>query len=324
MSDYIVTIDMGGTKILGALVNSKEGIAATTKKSTKVTKGKPGYPLALHETVQKLIAENGIKESQIKAICLGVPGFVDPPSGVIGMAPNLGLKNYHIKKELQKYTKLPVIIENDVNLAALGVLHFDKAKGKKNVLVVYVGTGIGGGLIFNGSVYRGAHNFAGEIGHITYDVTGPVCGCGKKGCFEAFASRTAMVRDIVNDIKKNKKRSLLSKQVKDGIQIKSKILSQALEAEDKVAVKHVSNACHIIGKVLADLNNLLNLEMIVLGGGAIEAGHKFMMPLIRESFKQYSLPFVGSHVKVVNSALGDDAALLGGIPLAHEFLGIKV
>lgn len=324
MTEYIVTIDMGGTKILGALVNSKDGIIATTKKSTKVTKGKPNHPQALFETFQKLLTENNVKETQIKAICLGVPGFVDPQTGVIGIAPNLGLKNYHIKKELQKYTKLPVIIENDVNLAALGVLHFDKAKGKKNVLVVYVGTGIGGGLIINGSVYRGANNYAGEIGHITYDAAGPVCGCGRKGCFEAFASRTSMVRDIVNDIKKNKKRSLLSKQVKAGIQIKSKILSQALDAGDKVAVKYVSNACNIIGKVLADLNNLLNLEMIVLGGGAIEAGHKFMMPAIRQSFKDHSLPFMANKVKVVNSALGDDAALLGGIPLAHEFFGVKV
>lgn len=324
MSEYIVTIDMGGTKILGALMNSKDGIVATTKKSTKVTKGKPVYALALYETVQKLLAENDVKESQIKGISLGVPGFVDPSTGIISMAPNLGLKNYNIKKELQKYTKLPVIIENDVNLAALGVLHFDKAKGKKNVLVVYVGTGIGGGLIFNGSVYRGANNFAGEIGHITYDTTGPVCGCGKKGCFEAFASRTSMVRNIVDDIKKNKRRSILSKAVEEGTQIKSKLLAKALAEGDKVAVKHVTDACKIIGRVLADLNNLLNLEMIVLGGGAVNAAHSFMMPVIKESFMQYSLGFVGSKVKIVNSTLGDDAALLGGIPLAAEFLGVKV
>jgi glucokinase len=323
---YIISIDMGGTKILGSIINSKEGIVARYKRSTKVQKTKVkkvDFAETLFTIVSELIFSSKIPESQIKAICLGIPGSVNPHTGKIGIAPNLNIKNYNIKEKLQKYTQIPVLIENDVNLASLGIQNFGYGIDKKNMLVVFVGTGIGGGLIFNSKLYRGSTYFAGEIGHIEIMKNGPLCGCGKRGCFEALASRTAIVKNIVSDVKLGKK-SVISKLVKENIPIKSKALLNAINSEDKLVSRHIAEACETIGLVLANLNNLLNLEIIVLGGGVIEALHAFMIPKIRLAFKNHSLVSSAKGVRVVATKLGDDAALYGGIALAEEFLGIKV
>lgn len=321
--DFIISIDMGGTKILAAAINSEEGIIHSVKRSTKITKKDTDFAEVLYDLVEYLLEETGLPEKKLKAICLGVPGSVNPETGIIGLAPNLNIKNYNIKQALQEYTKVPVLIENDVNLAALGIHNFGVAKGKENALVVFIGTGIGSGLIFNGGIYRGNSFAAGEIGHMHVLDNGPICGCGKHGCFEAVASRTAIVRNITKEIKTGT-RSKLAKLVNNNSQIKSKALSNALKANDKLAWKHIRQASETIGKTLASINNLLNLELIVLGGGVIEAMHQYVVPIIKESFKEYSLKDSARTTKILNSKLLDDAALFGGMALAKEFLNIEV
>lgn len=317
--EFIISIDMGGTKILGAVLNSEKGIITRVKKSTNTKANKNIYPKLLFEVITELLEQTNLKEEDIKAVCLGVPGSVNPETGLIALAPNLGLKNYNIKKGLEQYTNIPVLIENDVNLAALGIKNFGYGKDIENLLVVFIGTGIGSGLIINNKIYRGSSYAAGEIGHILVDSTGPICGCGKKGCFEAIASRSAIVRDIEKEIKKGAK-SILSKNVKDKIPIKSRALANALQKNDKLTIKYISHSCEIIGEVLSNINNLLNFEMIVLGGGLIEACSKFMLPKIKESFKENSLKESAKGIKILATKLGDDAALYGGIALAKEFL----
>ena len=186
--DSVISIDMGGTKILGCVVNSKEGIIARTKQQTDPTVSRKKYIHQLAEVVNELIEEVHINKKKIKAVCLGVPGLVNPHTGVIGLAPNLGLKNFNIKKSLEAEISFPVLIENDVNLGALGIKTFGVGKKAKNMLAVFVGTGIGGGLIIDGKLYRGSNYVAGEIGHMLVEKNGPKCGCGRKGCFEAIAS----------------------------------------------------------------------------------------------------------------------------------------
>ncbi len=317
--EYIISIDMGGTKILAALIDSKNEIIFRLKKASKKKEKRIDYALTLSQMIFEILRKKKIKEQQVKAVCLGIPGSVNPITGHIGMAPNLDIKNYNVKEALQKYTKIPVFIENDVNLAALGIKNFGWGKDIKNLLVVFVGTGIGGGLIFNGEIYRGSSFYAGEIGHIIVDPSGPICGCGNKGCFEALASRTAIVRDILKEIRAGKK-SVLAKYAKTRLQVKSKSLLQAVKKEDKLTIKHLNKACNLIGATLANINNLLNLDMIVLGGGVIEALEKFMMPRIKQSFKEHSLKVMLKNIKVLATKLGDDAALYGGIILAKEFL----
>ncbi len=320
---YVASVDMGGTKILASVLNSKEGIIARVKKSTKVDAGSTSYISDLVEIVHTVIDKAKIKENQIVAVSIGVPGSVNPFTGNIGLAPNLGLKNFNIKKALQKKISYPVLIENDVNLAAIGIKNFGVGKKGKNILVVSLGTGIGGGIIINNKIYRGSNFVAGEIGHIPVEKNGPVCGCGRKGCFEAIASRTAIVNQIIDDIKKGKS-SVIKEFIESGKKIKSGSLKNAINENDKVVIKRVSAACETIGEVLSGLANLMNFDMIVLAGGLIEALEKFMLPKIQSSFEKHVLNDTAYGLKVIASKLGDDAAIYGGIFLTEEFLGIKV
>lgn len=314
---------MGGTKILAALINSGEGIVKRLKKPTIKTNGADEYVKSLSEAVQDIVKESNLKKEQIAAVSLGVPGSVNPFTGVIAMAPNLGLRNYNIKEKLEKLIPYPVLIENDVNLGALGVKYYGLGKDAKDMLVVFIGTGIGAGFIFDDKLFRGANYAAGEIGHIKVRKNGPLCGCGNHGCFEAVASRTAIDREIKMDLGRGEK-SLLKEYTDSDKPIKSKVLANAVKKEDRLATKHVTKACKTIGKVLADITNLLNLDLIILGGGVIEALDKFMIPLIKESFRENALPSSSKGLKIVPTKLGDDAALYGGLPLAEEFLKIKV
>jgi glucokinase len=331
--DSVISIDMGGTKVLGCVVNSKEGIIARVKKPTDPTVSRKKYVYQLAEVVLELIEEAHVNRKKIKAVCLGIPGLLNPYSGVIGLAPNLGLKNFNIKKSLEAEIPFPVLIENDVNLGALGIKTFGVGKKAKNMLAVFVGTGIGGGLIIDGKLYRGSNYVAGEIGHMLVEKNGPKCGCGRKGCFEAIASRTAIVNKIIKDIKSGK-RSKLSKLVKSGSfrqngvltnkRIRSKSLSSAVNAGDKVVRRRIKEGCEVIGGTLASIANLLNLDMIVLGGGMIEALDFYMLPLIKNSFSEHVLNDSAKGLKIVASKLADDAAVYGGIALAEEFLGVRV
>jgi glucokinase len=215
-------------------------------------------------------------------------------------------------------------LENDVNLGALGIKRYGVGKGSVNMLAVFIGTGIGGGLIIDGKIFRGSNFVAGEIGHMLVQKNGPKCGCGKKGCFEALASRTAIVKNIISDVKKQKKKSVLSDLVKSNQRIKSGALRNAILKKDKVVTGRINEACEVIGDVLGSVSNLINFDMIVLGGGVIEALENYMMPIIKEEFKNHVLDASAKGVKIVASKLGDDAAIYGGLALVEEFLGIKV
>lgn len=321
---YVISIDMGGTKILAAAINSKKGIIARVKKSTEKGVSANRYVNDLASIIYETISEAGIKPGSIKAVCVGVPGSVNPNTGLISLAPNLGIRNFNMKEKLQNHIPYPIILENDVHLGALGIKTFGIGKKARNMLTVFIGTGIGGGLIFNHKMYRGTNFSAGEIGHIKVMDGGPLCGCGNRGCFEAVASRTAIVKSIRKDILKGKKKSVLKDLFEDGKPVKSGALAAAIKKKDKVVTKNITTACEITGKVLADINNLLNLDLIVLGGGVIEAMSGFMMPVIRKAFYENTLKASAKGLKIVPSNLKDDAALYGGIALAEEFTGIKV
>ncbi len=321
---FLVSIDMGGTKILASVINSKRGIIAREKISTELDKSAKDYMRDITLVTEKVIEKSGLKNNQIASICLGIPGSVNPFSGVIGIAPNLGIKNFNIKTGLENLIRHKILIENDVNLAALGIKEFGVGKNAKNMLVVAIGTGIGGGIIMDEKIYRGSNFIAGEIGHMVVDENGPFCGCGKKGCFEAVASRTAIVRNIIHDVNKLKKKSMLEKNIKSGERIKSKMLLKAYENGDKIVVKRISESAEVVGKTLGSINNLMNFDTIVLAGGMIEAVGKYYLPIVKESFKKTSLTESVKRTKILLSKLADDAAIYGGISLTREFLGINV
>jgi glucokinase len=321
-ANLIATVDLGGTKILSALVNSKNQIVARVKMPTEVEKGKNYIIKNIIESIEQLKIARKITDKDIKAVCLGVPGIVNPNTGIIELAPNLGLKKFNIQNELKKFTSIPVFIENDVNLAGLGIKKREFKDKIGNMIVVFVGTGIGGALFFEGKLYRGSTFFAGEIGHIKVAKKGELSVSKSNSSFELSASRTAIVNGIRKDLKKKKKGILKSYSSNKKI-IKSRLLQSALKSGDPVVTKHVKSACETIGTVLGSVTTLLNIDTIVLGGGVIEAMGSYMLPKIKESFKGSVLKGMDKNVKIFATKLGDDAPLYGGLALAEEFLSRK-
>jgi len=229
-----------------------------------------------------------------------------------------GWKEVPLKKDLEKLLGVPVFVENDCNIAALGV-HVAELKSKPRDMVgIFVGTGIGGGLIINGELYNGFTHAAGEIGHMILDMNGPKCGCGNKGCFEAMASRTAIFQQIKAGIKEGQK-TLLTEMLGDDLSdLRSGDLRKAIRRGDKFVERIVEGAAEYIGLATANLVNVLNPEVVVLGGGVIEALEDEMMSIIVETARDYAMAGTMKGVEIVASKLGDDAGITGGAVLARK------
>jgi glucokinase len=319
-ASYIISVDLGGTKILSALINSSNQIVGRVKIATEIANGPEALVKSIAESVKRVISENKLTEADIKAVCMGVPGTVNPNTGVIAVAPNLGIQNFNIKETLEKEISIKVLIENDVNLGGLGIMKFEMSNDVKNMIVVFIGTGIGGALFFDGKIYRGSTFYAGEIGHMCVEGKGELSSESSSSTFELLASRTAIVGEIKKGLKRGKK-STLKEYKSPKKALKSKALSDALAKKDPLVVKQINKASKTIGTVLGSITTLLNIDTIVLGGGVIEAMHDYMMPRIQAAFEKSVLSAPGECVKIFETKLGDDAALYGGIALAEEFLG---
>ncbi len=314
---YIIAVDLGGTKILSALLNDKNEIVQRVKTPTTSTRGVKKIVEDIVASINSLLGKSKLDQKDVKAIAIGVPGTVNPQTGVIAVAPNLGIKDFNIRKAIGKSFTIPVIIENDVNLAALGIKFFEFKDKLNNALVVFVGTGIGGALIFDGNLYRGSSFYAGEIGHIKIDKRGSFSK-SKNRTFEEAASRTAIVRRINKALDKGINSEILH-YVKEGGKIKSSALGKAVKRGDPLITKEVERASKIIGRVLGSITTLLNIDTLILGGGVIEAMGDFILPIVKKSFDEAVLPAAGKGVKIVATKLGDDAPLYGGVALYNEF-----
>src|SRR5437588_7933484 len=271
-SEYIVGVDLGGTKVLaGVFKNSLECIG-TAKVSTKAQRGVDKVIERVGRCVQDAVDEADLSMKQVAGVGIGAPGAVDFETGTVIFAPNMeGWKDVPLKKTLEKQLNVPVFVENDANIGVLGV-HVAELKAKpKNVVGIFVGTGIGGGLIINGELYNGFNHTAGEIGHMVIDINGPKCGCGNRGCFEALASRTAIFQRIKAGVKEGEK-TLLTDMLGDSMEdLRSGDLRKAIRRGDKFVAKVIEQAAEYIGIGVANLINILGPEVVVLGGGVMEA-----------------------------------------------------
>jgi glucokinase len=318
-SGYVVGVDLGGTKTLAAVVASNGEILCRVKAKTPVEQGPPGVLAAVATCVKDAIAESKVSRSSVIGVGIGVPGPLDPVTGVVKIAPNLGWKDVPVKALLEKDVKLDVFVENDVNAGTVAEHRLGAGAGVNDLIGIFVGTGIGGGLIFGGRLHHGFGKVAGEIGHMIIEVNGPRCGCGNRGCFEAMASRTAIVRDLANAVAKGRK-TVLTKMAGNGDlrQIGSSALADAYRRGDKLAVKIIKRAARYCGIAVASLLNLLNPEMVVLGGGVVEAlGADYVNRVAKAAAKRtFDVTLEG--VRIVPARLGDDAVFLGAACLARE------
>ena len=318
MNKNILGIDLGGTKVMAAALDEQGQILSRARAKTRAWRGDEEVFSTIAQTARQAVEQAGLDSASLAAIGIGAPGPVDPATGYIIEAANMKMKDFPLGPRLSKEFGCPVVVENDVNAGVYGELKAGAARGAKYVLGVFVGTGIGGGIIIDGAMYRGASYNAGEVGHVVVELGGPRCGCGNRGCMEALASRTAMTRDIRKAIKGGKKSSVAKLLKKDTDTLSGGDLKKAYEAGDELVVRIAHRAAKVIGIGLGGLVNALAPEMIVMGGGVIEAMGEEFVKRIDRSMRKIAFDVSVKDLKIVRAELGDDAGVIGAAMLARE------
>lgn len=318
--EFLVGVDLGGTKILAAVMDHAGRILAREKTRTRVERGVSETLQRIVSCTEKAIKKSGIPRESILAVGVGSPGPLNPDTGVVEAPANLtGWKNVPLKTILQQHLKLPVYVENDVSVGTYGEFQMGSGVGMKDIVGIFIGTGIGGGLILDGRLYQGFNKTAGEIGHMILDPDGPLCGCGRRGCYEAFASRLNVVRRIGEISKEKKKPSpTLEAAGGDPAEVRSGLLLDGWRGGDVCVIEAIREMCYYTGLAVANLINLLCPEMFIMGGGVIEALSDELLPLIEETAFANSFEHSQRNVRIRPTTLGDDACVIGAAFLAAE------
>ena len=314
---YAIGIDLGGTKVLSALINKKTGeVVSSVKKKTRKDKGPTKIIEKIIESVDELLEENKILKSEIESIGIGVAGQVDRDNGILLSAPNLDCFNINLKELLEKEFSIPTFVGNDVEIATLGEIKFGAGVGYKNLVCVFVGTGVGSGIVRDAELYTGATGTAGEIGHIVVDYGGRQCGCGAMGCLEAYASRSAIEKRITGALKKGRN-SIILDYMEDGKSMSSGMIKKALEQGDELVTQALDEASEYLSAGLASVINFINPELIILGGGLIDAIDYFYNKTILKAHVK-ALPTPASKIEFQKAQLGDYSGVIGAAFLSDS------
>jgi glucokinase len=318
----VLGIDLGGTKILAAVVDHRGHVLGSAKRKTHAERGVDDVINRIVRTAKDAVEDAHLDLSAIKAVGIGAPGVANYDAGIIEFAPNLeNWVNVPLGPRLQEALEVPVYVENDVNAGTYGEATVGVARGYDSVVGVFPGTGIGGGIMLDGHLWRGARHAAAEIGHMVVLIDGPRCGCGRRGCIEALASRTAIERDIMGELRGGRA-SLITDLIDLGSgQITSGTLAKALTERDPLVTDVIQRAAYHLGVFTAALVNALDPECVVYGGGLIEACGDAMLPVIRDTTYRYLIrPVEPENLPILEAALGDNAVLLGAAMLASASL----
>jgi glucokinase len=315
--EYYVGVDLGGTKVLAGVFDSQCKCIGKAKVSTKAFRGPEAVIERIIRCIKDAVDECDLQLRQVRALGLGAPGAVDPEQGKVVFAGNLGWENIPLRKELEKALDVPSFIENDCNACTLGIYETEFEQKPRHMMGIFLGTGIGGGLILNGKLFSGFNRTAGEVGHMVLEVGGPKCSCGNQGCFEALASRSAIFRKIQNAVKAGQKTILTEMLGSDLDDLRSGDLLKAIKKGDKFVERVVEEAAEYTGIAVANVINLVNPEVVVLGGGIIEALADEMMAIIIETAKDYAMTGTSKGIEIIPSKLGDNAGIVGAAVLAR-------
>jgi glucokinase len=316
--DFYVGVDLGGTKILAGVFDEKLNCLGRNKMSTKPERGPEEVIERISRSVRDAIDECDLDIKQLRAIGVGAPGAIDVPAGRVIFAPNLQWEDVALKKILEKDLGVPVSIDNDGNSAMLGVYETELQSKPRHVVGIFVGTGIGGGIILDGKLHYGFNGTAGEIGHMVIEVSGPKCNCGNRGCFEALASRTAIFRKIHAAVKAGQKTLLTDMLGPELADLRSGDLRKAIRKGDSFVEKVIEEAAEYIGIAAANFINIFNPQVIVLGGGVIDALSDEMMAIIIETATDYAMSGTAKGIEILASKTGDDAGIVGAGVLARR------
>ena len=311
---YNICLDVGGTKVLGAIFNENREIIYRLKKRSK-SEGNSSQNVekVITDVVEEMIKEAGIKKDQVHAIASCAPGVIDQTKGIVLFTPNLPWRDYDLKGAMEKKFGIPFYVGNDVNLGVLGEYKFGAAQGYQNIVGFFVGTGMGGGLILNGELYTGHQFKAAEYGHMILDPEGPLCNCGQRGCLETFSSKQGMSAYIRQQVSRGRK-TLMAEAVTEGV-FRSKHLKKALKEKDTVAMEAVDRACHYLAVATGNMINTISPDLVIYGGGIIEALGDLFLEKILAEVDRYCMTAIRPTVDIKNASLGDDSVIYGCLAL---------
>ena len=312
-----IGFDLGGPKMLAAVLDGDGGIVARCKTRTRGGDNESVYRQIV-ETIQCALERAEIGRDRLEAVGIAVPGPIDLDRGVVLDTPNVGISNFPLVDRLSEELGCVVLLENDVNAGLWGEYVAGAAKGMRHVVGIFPGTGIGGGLILDGKLYRGKSGAAGEIGHITVQTDGRRCGCGNHGCLETVASKTAIARDLALLAMNGQSKVLAEAGATDIRIIKSGLIAKALEAGEPAVVAVVSQAARFLGIGMAAIVNTFDPEMVVIGGGLAEKLGSHITDIAVSTMRDRAMSRIVADVAVATAALGDDAVVVGAADLTRR------
>lgn len=309
-SGYFIGVDLGGTKISGALSDQRGEIISKITLPTKAEEGEEAVLSRIIEAIDTVIKEGNINIGDIKAIGIGSPGPLDAKLGVIITTPNLPFKNFNLVKPIKEKFNIPTYLDNDANVAAIGEFIFGAGRGSENMVFITVSTGIGGGAILNGKIYRGSTNNALEIGHTTLKKDGPRCNCGNYGCAEVLSSGTAIGKSAKAAVERGEDTTL-----KNYENVSSYEVFKEASKGDKVATEILSEALNYLGICVANIISSFDPEMVILGGG-VSMGGKIVFDTVEAVVKERCFAILSENTKIRPAALGTEAGVIGAVALA--------
>ncbi len=314
----VLSIDLGGTNIIAAIISNKGQIVAKEYHSTSTDEGPQSVINGVISAIDHLLNLKNIDLSQLHSISIGATGVVDMKKGIVTLSPNLpGWHDIPLRDIVKERFGISTFLINDASAAILGEHQFGAGREVENLIYLTVSTGIGGGIIINDELYLGPCGSAGEIGHMTIDINGPVCNCGSFGCLEVLASGTAVAREAQRRIRQEKKSSLI-KTVEGKIEdITAEKVGLAAQSGDSMALEIISRAATYLGIGLLNLVNIFNPEMIIIGGGLSKLGDLLLNPA-RQVVRERAFPLSAEAVRIVSTQLGDDAEVLGAAIYARQ------
>ncbi len=318
-----IGFDLGGTKMLAKIFDEDFKPVGSERKKTKAHQGLKSGLSRIAETIRDALSDAGSDASQIKGIGIGCPGPVDMENGVVLDPPNLGWGEVAVRKHLEREFDCPVVVVNDVDAGVYGEYRFGAARGTRTALGVFPGTGIGGGCIYDGAILRGRHCSCVEIGHVPVMPNGPLCGCGKRGCLEAVASRLAVAANAARSAYRGDAPALQKMAGTDLSEIRSSVLADSIKAGDVSIEQIIKEAARQIGVAVAGVIHLMAPDVVILGGGLVEAMPELFVKGVQSAAKDRVMPAFRGTFKVVAAELGDDAGVLGAAAWARKTVNGK-
>ena len=314
----VLAIDLGGTKIFTALISNKGQVMAREYCLTLADEEPQSVINRILSAIDHLLNQRNIDSSQLDSISIAAAGAIDFDKGLVTSSPHLpGWHDVPLRDMVKEKYKVNTFLINDASAAALGEHHFGAGKGVNNLILLTLGTGIGGGIIINGRLYSGQCGSAGEIGHTTIDVNGPRCSCGNTGCLETLVSGTAVAKEAIRRIRQGEGSSLT--EIVDGKieNITAEKVSLAAQGGDSLASEVILKAATYLGVGIVNLVNIFNPEIIIIGGRMAKMGDLLLNPA-RQVVRERAFRLPAQAVQIVPAQLGDDAGVLGAAVFAFQ------